>query len=123
MFGLIGYAFEEDSPIDKQRALIDTAYSTFPKDTAYFDFMGMLAEQPKANPFVTPATLKQYHLANRSIYRAAMEERPVPLLVDDDFQFQQLLSKIFYFYLLDQASLHLLEYYRYKIHQNKFDQQ
>ena len=93
VFGLIGYAFEEDSPIDKQRALIDTAYSTFPKDTAYFDFMGMLAEQPKANPFVTPATLKQYHLANRSIYRAAMEERPVPLLVDDDFQFQQLFAE------------------------------
>ncbi|MEL7690095.1 ArnT family glycosyltransferase [Citromicrobium bathyomarinum] len=93
VFGLIGYAFEEESPIDKQRALIDTAYATFPKDTAYFDFMGMLAERPKANPFVTPATLKQYHLANRSIYRAAMEERPVPLLVDDDYQFQQLFAE------------------------------
>jgi len=92
VFGLIGYAFEEESPIDKQRALIDTAFATFPKDTAYFDFMGMLAEQPKANPFVTPATLRQYHLANRSIYRASMEQRPVPLLVDDDFQFQQLFA-------------------------------
>lgn len=93
VFGLIGHAFEEESPIDKQRALIDTAYATFPKDTAYFDFMGMLAEQPKANPFVTPATLRQYHAAGRSIYLPAMKERAVPLLVDDDFQFQQLFAE------------------------------
>lgn len=93
VFGLIGFAFEEESPIGKQRELIDTAYATFPEGTAYFDFMGMLAERPKANPFVTPANIRQYHLANRSIYRAAMEERVVPLLVDNDFQFQQLFAE------------------------------
>ncbi len=93
VFGLIGYVFEEESPIDKQRELIDTAYATFPRDTAYFDFMGMLADRPKANPFATPAKIREYHLAGRSMYRAAMEKRPVPLLIDDDFQFQQLFAQ------------------------------
>ena len=88
--GTLTYVFESESPIEKQRTLIAAAYETFPENTAYFDFMGMLARFPKANDFVTPLNVKRQHAEGRSIYVEAMAERPVPLLVRNDWQFDAL---------------------------------
>lgn len=88
--GVMTYAMEGESPIAKQRALIDTAYATFPEDTVYFDFMGMLAQYRQANDFMTPLKVKRMHAEGRSVYSEAMAQGPVPLVFRNDWQWEAL---------------------------------
>ena len=88
--GVMTWSMEGDSPINKQRALIDTAYETFPEDTVYFDFMGMLARYRQANDFMTPLKVKRMHAEGRSVYTEAMAEAPIPLVVRNDWQWEAL---------------------------------
>ncbi|MEO0907867.1 MAG: hypothetical protein AAFY07_10105, partial [Pseudomonadota bacterium] len=88
--GLMTYAQEGPSPIEKQRLLIEAAYATFPEDTAYFDFSRTLAQFPQANNFMTILVIKQLSAEGRSIYVEAMAERPVPLLLRNHSQFDTL---------------------------------
>ena len=88
--GVMTFVGESETPIHKQRTLIDTAYATFPEGTVYFDFMGMLAKFPQANDFMTPLMIRRMHESGSSIYTEAMAERPVPLLIRNDWYWDQL---------------------------------
>jgi len=88
--GVMTYSLEQESPIGKQRTLIDTAYATFPADTVYFDFMGMLAQYRQANDFMTPLKIKKLHASGGSVYAKAMAESPIPLVVRNDFNWDAL---------------------------------
>ncbi|MEM7689361.1 MAG: glycosyltransferase family 39 protein [Pseudomonadota bacterium] len=88
--GVLTYALQSESPIDKQRTIIKAAYETFPNGVAYFDFMGMIAQYPKANGFVTKLNIKRQNAEGRSIYVEAMAKQPVPLLIRNDRQFDAL---------------------------------
>jgi len=90
--GVLTWMTEGTSPIDKQRKLLEVASKTFPDDTRYFDLMGFLATQPKANPFMTPANVRAYWSSGVPLYSEAMENAPVPLLIDNDLMFAELME-------------------------------
>ena len=90
--GVIAFASEPASPLKSQRQLILAAQETFPEDLAYFDFMGMLPRQEKANPFMTLLTVKRVQAEGRSIYSETMAERAVPLMMKNHVQFDLLFA-------------------------------
>ncbi len=92
IFGVMTYALESESPIEKQRLLIEAAYETFPERTAYFDLMGMVPRYHKANEFMTPFKIKSLYKEGRSIYTEAINKQPVPILLRNDAQFDSLFS-------------------------------
>ncbi len=91
LFALVSWGIEEESPITKQRMLLEVADRAFPPGTHYFDFMGFLGSQPKSNPFMTTAVIKGYLEQGRPLHLEAMANHPVPLLIDNDVMFQRLL--------------------------------
>jgi len=78
------FAIEDRYTIQRQRELVETAEALLPEGSAYFDHNGMLPSFTKANYLMTPAALDAYRRTGAPKYRAAMEARPVPLLLAND---------------------------------------
>lgn len=78
------FAIEDRDTIQRQRAVVETAEALLPEGTAYFDHNGMLPSLEKANYLLTPAGLEGYRQTGIARYRAAMEARPVPMLLVND---------------------------------------
>lgn len=83
---------EDSAPIREQRMLVDTANRIFPQGVAYFDFCGFLGRFEKVNGFMTPWGLVGYRNGQGPSYRDRMEAQAVPLVVNDDPMWEQLLS-------------------------------
>jgi hypothetical protein len=77
---------EPESPIAKQRLLLDAAEEIFPEPVAYFDFCGMLGTFEKANPFMTTWGMSIYVGAGIPVMRQRMERDVVPLVLASEQQ-------------------------------------
>lgn len=82
-------AREYDSPIGKQRELLQAADQMFPEPVAYFDFCAMIGQFPKANIFMTPWGLEQYKKGLHPSMREVMARQPVPLVILNDPMFEK----------------------------------
>jgi hypothetical protein len=89
---VVTMVMERESPINKQRALLEVAERVFSTETRYFDLMGMLGLNNKANNFMTPVGLRSYHFSGVPIYTQAIENSVVPLVVENDPMFTQLFN-------------------------------
>ena len=75
---------EDRAVIDRQRTLIDAADIIFPTRVAYFANGAMLAQDEKANAFMTPWGTKLYLEGKSPSMRDAMRRKTVPLLITND---------------------------------------
>jgi hypothetical protein len=82
---------EPENPIDRQRQILLEAERMFPGGIAYFDSFAMLGSFPKANAFMTPWGIEHYLAGNLPNMTETMERQTVPLLVDDDWMFNDAL--------------------------------
>lgn len=78
------WAGEDRVVIDRQRALVSAADAIFPTRVAYFASGAMLAQEDKANPFMTPWGTKMYLRGDLPSMRDTMRQKPVPLLFAGD---------------------------------------
>lgn len=87
---------EPESPLAKQRLLLDAAEQIFPEPVAYFDFCGMLGTFEKANAFMTTWGMSNYVGAGIPAMRQRMERDVVPLVLASEQQsyltFQKMLT-------------------------------
>lgn len=87
---------EPESPIAKQRTLLDAAEEIFPEPVAYFDFCGMLGTFDKANGFMTTWGIANYLQRGEPAFRQRMERETVPLVFAGEQQtyltFEELLT-------------------------------
>jgi len=89
--GLILYK-EPPNMIDRQRQILRVADDMFPGGVAYFDSCAMLGNFPKANVFMTPWGIDQYLLGGFPSLEETMASKPVPLMVNDDYMFEDALN-------------------------------
>ena len=89
--GLVFYN-EPPNPIERQRQMLRVADTMFPQGVAYFDSCAMLGRFPKANVFMTPWGIDQYLLGGFPSLEEVMASRPVPLIVNDDYMFEDALN-------------------------------
>jgi hypothetical protein len=89
--GLILYK-EPPNIIDRQRQILRVADDMFPGGVAYFDSCAMLGRFPKANVFMTPWGIDQYLLGGFPSLEETMASKPVPLVVNDDYMFEDALN-------------------------------
>lgn len=93
---LLGGAFvfynEPPNTIERQRQVLRVADSMFPQAVAYFDSCAMLGRFPKANVFMTPWGIDQYLLGGFPSLEQVMASKTVPLMVNDDYMFDQALN-------------------------------
>ncbi len=93
---LLGGSFvlykEPPNPIERQRQILRVAETMFPGGVAYFDSCAMLGSFPKANVFMTPWGIDQYLLGGFPSLEETMASKPVPLLVNDDYMFDDALN-------------------------------
>lgn len=80
---------EPVNTIERQRQIQREAQRLFPGGIAYFDSCAMLGTFPKANAFMTPWGIEHYLAGNLPSMVNAMSREPVPLLVNDDWMFDQ----------------------------------
>lgn len=96
LFSIVHWTIEPQSPIDRQRAIVDAARTIFPEPVHYFDFPGMLGSFEKANPFMTNWGMANYKAAGVPVMRQAMLTLPVPLVLVSEQEnyptFRQLLT-------------------------------
>ena len=83
---------EDRTIIEWQRLLIEEAQGVFPTRVAYFDLDGMIPVHDKANWLMTPSTVANYQAAGEPSFLAAMNERPVPLLLNNWDGFDAILT-------------------------------
>lgn len=95
---LLGGAFvfynEPPNTIDRQRHILREAERMFPEGVAYFDSCAMLGSFPKANAFMTPWGIDQYLAGGFPSLERTMASTPVPLLVNDDYMFEDAMKGI-----------------------------
>ena len=93
---LLGGAFvfynEPPNTIERQRQMLRVAEGMFPGGVAYFDSCAMLGSFPKANAFMTPWGIDQYLAGGFPSLEQTMASTPVPLLVNDDYMFEDALK-------------------------------
>lgn len=82
---------EPDSPLDRQRVLVETAERTFPPGTAYFDSNAMIGKLAKANAFMTPWGTELYLQGAYPSLTQTAAKMPVPLVIDNDWMFAEAL--------------------------------
>lgn len=82
-------AREFDSPIGKQRELLQAVDQMFPEPVAYFDFCAMIGQFPKTNIFMTPWGREQYKKGLYPSMREEMARQPVPLVIVNDPMFEK----------------------------------
>jgi hypothetical protein len=89
-----GFVFYNEPPntIERQRQILRVADTMFPGGVAYFDSCAMLGSFPKANVFMTPWGIDQYLLGGFPSLEKTMASKPVPLVVNDDYMFEDALS-------------------------------
>lgn len=83
---------EPESPLERQRTLVATAERIFPAGTAYFDSNGMVGKLEKANAFMTPWGAELYRNGAYPSLVATAAQRPVPLVIDNDWMFTEALN-------------------------------
>jgi len=79
--GLTIGMLDDRSMIDRQRQLERNVHEVFAEPVPYFDHNFMLGSWPKANGFMTLWGLTAYRNAGEPLYREAMENQTVPLLL------------------------------------------
>lgn len=84
VIAVIMFAREDRSVIASQRIVANEAGRMFDERIDYFDHNGMLAGYRKANGFMTPWGLEAYGTLGKSMFRHLMEQRTVPLLIEND---------------------------------------
>lgn len=89
--GLI-LSHEPPNPIERQRQILRVAQAMFPGGVSYFDSCAMLGSFPKANVFMTPWGIDQYLLGGFPSLQETMSIKPVPLVVNDDYMFEDALN-------------------------------
>jgi len=89
-----GFVFYNEPPntIERQRQILRVADTMFPGGVAYFDSCAMLGSFPKANVFMTPWGIDQYLLGGFPSLEKTMASKPVPLVVNDDYMFEDALN-------------------------------
>lgn len=89
-----GFVFYNEPPntIERQRQILRVADDMFPGGVAYFDSCAMLGSFPKANVFMTPWGIDQYLLGGFPSLEETMASKPVPLMVNDDYMFEEALN-------------------------------
>ncbi|AJA09779.1 hypothetical protein SKP52_14475 [Sphingopyxis fribergensis] len=89
-----GFVFYNEPPnmIERQRQILRVADRMFPGGVAYFDSCAMLGSFPKANVFMTPWGIDQYLLGGFPSLEKTMASKPVPLMVNDDYMFEDALN-------------------------------
>lgn len=89
-----GFVFYNEPPntIERQRQILRVADDMFPGGVAYFDSCAMLGRFPKANVFMTPWGIDQYLLGGFPSLEETMASKPVPLMVNDDYMFEDALN-------------------------------
>lgn len=88
--GLAVWAIEDRQAQSKQRAVLGAAEAIFAGPVAYFDFPAMLGGWPKANHFMTPWGQDAYLGGGAPSFRAIMQARTVPLVVEIEPMFERL---------------------------------
>lgn len=83
---------EPPNPIERQRHILRVADMMFPGGVAYFDSCAMLGSFPKANVFMTPWGIDQYLLGGFPSLEETMASKTVPLVVNDDYMFEDALN-------------------------------
>lgn len=71
----------------QQHALIDGVHETFEEPVAYIDCCGMIGSFKKVNEFRTEWGVEKYLRTGRPVILEAIQERPVPLLLDNNREF------------------------------------
>ncbi|GAA4644296.1 hypothetical protein GCM10023115_22560 [Pontixanthobacter gangjinensis] len=74
-----------------QYLVINTAGKMFEQPVAYFDYAYMLPGFDKKNGFMTPWGIESYLIAQRPIYSQAMQNGPVPLVLENHAAWTKLL--------------------------------
>jgi len=82
---------EERDNLDKQRRIVAAADEIFGTPVAYFDFPGMIGHFPKANGFLTPWGAEAYRNGFGTSMSATLEEKAVPLVLENDPAFTEAL--------------------------------
>lgn len=82
---------EGGSPIDKQRDVVAAAHEIFGEPVSYFDSCAMLGQFRKANPFLTPWGIERYLRGELPTMTETLDRQVVPLVVEDDPLFTQVL--------------------------------
>lgn len=90
--GGIVLANEPPNTIERQRQMLRVADQMFPRPVAYFDSCAMLGRFPKANVFMTPWGIDQYLAGGFPSIEETMASKTVPLMVNDDYMFEQALN-------------------------------
>lgn len=85
------FATEEREVLDKQRQIVAAADSIFAEPVAYLDFPGMIGHFPKANGFLTPWGAQAYREGYGHTMSEALEAGTVPLLLENDPAFTEVL--------------------------------
>lgn len=84
-------AIEPENTTERQRQIQREAQRLFPKGVSYFDACAMLGTFPKVNIFMTPWGIQHYLRGNLPSMVEAMKREPVPLLVKNDWMFDEAL--------------------------------
>ena len=83
---------EPENVIERQRQIQREARQIFPGGVAYFDCCAMLGTFPKANVFMTDWGVEQYRARDMPNMVDAMEQKPVPLLLNNTPMFNNVLK-------------------------------
>ena len=82
---------EPENTIERQRQIQREAQRLFPEGVAYFDACAMLGAFRKANVFMTPWGIRDYLGGNLPSMAQGMKRDSVPLLVNNDWMFDDAL--------------------------------
>lgn len=69
---------------ERQQQLVETTQTIMPEHANYFDCCGILGSYPKANHFLTRWGVAVYQSDGEPHLLNAMQEKPVPLLIDNN---------------------------------------
>ncbi len=88
---VLGIWAVEDRGVQASQARLQTAADTiFTQPVAYFDDAAMLGHFPQANGFMTPWGTENYLRGQRPSFVQLLQDRPVPLLINDADKFAAL---------------------------------
>lgn len=92
LFSLVVW-FGGEAPVkEKQHTLLNAVHATFEEPVAYFDCCAMVGSFRQMNGFLTPWGLEGYRNSGVPRFKQAMEQGPVPLLLDNEQMFAPLFS-------------------------------